>query len=66
VLRIRLIKKLALMMNGVDVSRLAVGDILEIDDEYADSLITSGWAERVQPGGIVRRFPRNPSPVLPH
>jgi hypothetical protein len=44
--RIRLIRKLALSMNGVDVSGLKVGDIIELDDERADMMVELGWAER--------------------
>ena len=34
-------------MNGVDVSKLQVGDTLELDPKRADSLIISGWAEAI-------------------
>jgi hypothetical protein len=47
VARIRLTKKLAPKMNGVDVSRIAVGEIFEIGDREARQLIASGWAEPV-------------------
>ena len=43
--RIRLIRKLALSINGVDVSGLKVGDIIELDDERADMMVELGWAE---------------------
>jgi len=46
-MRIRLTRKLALTMNGVDVSKLQVGDTLELDPKRADSLIISGWAEAI-------------------
>ena len=36
-IRIRLRRKLALSMNGVDVSRLHVGDILELADDRANN-----------------------------
>jgi hypothetical protein len=45
--RIRLTRKLALSMNGVDVSRLHVGDIMELDAERAEMMIKCGWAEQV-------------------
>lgn len=44
--RIRLIRKLAQSMNGVDVSDLKVGDIIELDDARADMMVELGWAER--------------------
>ena len=52
-MRIRLIRKLALSMNGVDVSRLKVGDIIELDDSRADMMIESGWAERAGDTGVI-------------
>ena len=36
-------------MNGVDVSRVNVGDIMELSDDRAEALIDSGWAELVPP-----------------
>ncbi len=35
-------------MNGVDVSRIAVGEIFEIGDRDARQLIANGWAEPVE------------------
>jgi len=46
-MRIRLTRKLALTMNGVDVSKLQVGDTLDLDQHRAESLIINGWAEAV-------------------
>jgi len=43
--RIRLIRKLALSMNGVDVSRVEVGDTVELDERQADMMIELGWGE---------------------
>ena len=45
-IRIRLTRKLALRMNGVDVSQLKVGDLMELPKESADMMIENGWAER--------------------
>jgi hypothetical protein len=50
VARIRLLRKLALSMNGVDVSGIEVGDVIELDDERAEMMIELGWAERA--GGV--------------
>ena len=46
--RIRLLRKLALLMNGIDVSRLSVGDIMELPDSAAEMMIAEGWGERVE------------------
>jgi hypothetical protein len=45
---IRLTKKLALVMNGVDVTSSTVGDVLDVDEERAELMIASGWAEWVE------------------
>ena len=44
---VRLTKKLAALLNGVDVSALKVGDVLELPDSAARMLIAEGWAEPV-------------------
>jgi hypothetical protein len=49
VTRIRLTRKLAPTMNGVDVSKVNVGDVMELSDDRAEALIDSGWAEPVPP-----------------
>ena len=45
--RIRLIKKLAPVLNGFDVSKFEVGDIIEVPNAVAEILIHEGWAELV-------------------
>jgi hypothetical protein len=47
--RIRLTRKLAPIMNGVDVSQVHVGDVIEVSDDRAEALVASGWAEPVLP-----------------
>ena len=41
---VRLTKKLASVMNGVDVSSVNVGDILELPESAARMMIAEGWA----------------------
>ena len=41
---IRLTKKLAAVMNGVDVSSVSVGGILELPEPVARMMIEEGWA----------------------
>jgi hypothetical protein len=48
--RIRLIRKLALTMNGVDVSQVEVGDTVELDESQAEMMIELGWAEPAADG----------------
>ncbi len=42
--KVRLTKKLALRMDGVDVSANRVGDILELPVEKARLLVAEDWA----------------------
>jgi hypothetical protein len=45
--RIRLTRKLAQVLNGVDVSRIGIGDSLDVSPAEAQLLIAEGWAEPV-------------------
>ena len=45
--RIRLTRKLAGHLNGIDVSNQRVGDIMELPDKAGAMLIAEGWAEAV-------------------
>jgi hypothetical protein len=45
-MRIRLIRKPALCLNGIDVSDVRVGDIVDLPDRAARLLLLEGWAER--------------------
>jgi hypothetical protein len=47
VLRIRLTRKLAASLNGVDLSALNVGDVIEMPDAAARMLVAERWAELV-------------------
>jgi hypothetical protein len=46
---IRLIRKLAASLDGVDVSRHAVGDVFDVKRQSAKALIAEGWAEAAEP-----------------
>jgi hypothetical protein len=57
-MRVRLTRKLAAQMNGVDVSRRAVGDVFDLPEDDAERLISSDWAAPVEgplSGGVRRR-----------
>jgi hypothetical protein len=43
--RVRLTKKLASWLNGLDVSQAKVGDVLELSESEARMMITEGWAQ---------------------
>lgn len=44
---VRLKSKLAEMMEGVDLSAYAEGDVFQLDERDATLLIKGGWAVRV-------------------
>lgn len=43
-LRVRLIKKLARFLNGVDLDKLRVGECVELPTRTARMLLAEGWA----------------------
>jgi hypothetical protein len=45
--RIRLTRKLALRLNGLDLSAINVGDVVFLPEADAVMLLREGWAERV-------------------
>lgn len=58
--RIRLTKKLAAVLNGIDVSALKVGEILELPDSAARMMVAEGWAEPViDPAALNRAVRQN-------
>ena len=59
--RIRLTLKLAGFLNGVDVSSLNVGDVIELPDSAADMLVAEQWAEFVSDPVTKRVSLQNPS-----
>ena len=67
-MKVRLIRKLADQLDGVNVSRKHVGDVLDLKPEEARALIAEGWAtadeRRRRPGSPAfgdRRHVRSPS-----
>lgn len=46
-MRVRLTTKLAEVVEGVDLSAHAEGDVIDLKDGDATLLIRGGWAERV-------------------
>jgi hypothetical protein len=54
---IRLTRKLAGRLDGIDVSNQQVGDIIELPDKAGAMLIAEGWAEAV----AQRPVPRTPA-----
>ena len=55
---VRLIRKYAEMIDGVNLEEAEVGDRLELPRREAEVLIAEGWAERAADGRRVRLLPR--------
>jgi hypothetical protein len=55
---VRLVRKYAEMIDGVNLENAAVGDRLELSPRDADVLIAEGWAERAVDERRVRLLPR--------
>jgi len=47
-LLIRLTRKLAASLNGLDLTRVEVGDVIYLPEPHAAMLIREGWAEPVE------------------
>jgi hypothetical protein len=45
IVQIRLTKKLAGALNGLDLRPFTVGEVLDLEDSFARMLISEGWAE---------------------
>lgn len=48
-MRIRLTRKLADCVDGIDLSHYAVGDVLDLPEREAQLLIAEGWASLSDP-----------------
>jgi hypothetical protein len=68
--KVRLIRKYAQMLNGVDLSGASTGDEIELSPRDAEMLIAEGWAAPIASGAAVAddrepsrsRQPRNRKP----
>lgn len=49
-MRVRLVRKFALVLNGVDLSNVHLGDVVDFPDSAARMLVLEGWAEVAEPG----------------
>lgn len=61
-MRIRLTRKLANVLNGVDLTHCRVGNVLDVELSTAQMLVAEEWAEPVEPNrdSAVNRSPRTP------
>jgi hypothetical protein len=57
-MKVRLTRKLAEQLDGVDVSPYEVGDILDVSQREAELLIAEGWARPHEARGAAFRHQR--------
>jgi hypothetical protein len=48
VLKVRLTRKLADMINGIDLRKWRVGQIIDLPKRHASLLIAEGWAQLIE------------------
>lgn len=56
--KVRLTRKLAQMINGIDLSQNTTGDAIELTPREAEILIAEGWAEPVGSADDREQLPR--------
>ena len=54
---VRLTKKLADVVNGVDISRYIEGDVIELPTRSGEMLVAEGWAEDIAPAAMSKASP---------
>lgn len=53
-MRVKLVRKFANVLNGIDLTEVSVGDVLNVRPHQAAMLVAEGWAEEApQPPGRV-------------
>ena len=62
-MQVRLTHKLANTLDGIDVSRCRVGDVIDLPDAEAAMLVAEGWAEPVRPPPPVISRELKPFPI---
>ena len=67
-MHIRLTRKFARVLNGLDLRAFSVGDVIELEDRFGHMLLREGWAELVPPvtdnrrGSPIARRKIDPTP----
>jgi hypothetical protein len=62
-MRIRLTRKFAELIDGIDLSRRRVGDVIDLPVHQARTLIAEGWATAADESRAGRAVHRNRPPV---
>jgi hypothetical protein len=63
-MRIRLIRKLAECIDGVDLSECNVGDVLEVSRREGELLIAEGWGTLLPERRASDKRHASPSPLI--
>ena len=58
-MRIKLVRKFANSLNGIDLTSVTVGDIVELKPHQAVLLIREGWAEPLEEQSSKASEPKN-------
>jgi len=65
-MQIRLVRKLANWLDGVDVTSYNSGDVLDVTRREAELLIAEGWAKPLDSGSVdAAKSTRSPQIALP-
>lgn len=65
-MKVRLTRKFANLINGIDLSKVRAGETLELSDKDAEMLMAEGWAEvagAATPRTEAHDTPRKSSPA---
>jgi hypothetical protein len=54
-MRVKLVRKLANVLNGIDLTKVSVGDVINVAPHQAALLILEGWAVEAphRPGALL-------------
>lgn len=63
-MQIRLTRKLAEAIDGIDLSGHAVGDVIDLPQHDAAVLVAEGWAAADSTAGIARNRRRDDPPLF--
>ena len=54
-MRVKLVRKFANILNGIDLTKISVGDVINVAPHQAAMLILEGWAEEAPHGAADAR-----------
>jgi hypothetical protein len=61
-MKVRLTRKFAELINGVDLSKVRAGDTLDLSTRDAQILLAEGWAAPEREGGVPPRSEASDQP----